>query len=362
MAEVQKFRKTLIIRVRAWNRENILPQRLDFVMNLLKKNTIIKFFDIQPERKLGYYVGYLFSFLFSYPKLLFTSCDSVILENPYLVIFSPIFKIRRKKILAEYVDYYPANLRRLKNERFFRYQVAKIICRIFYHFVDIITTESETGKRTLMYWGVPENKISILPVGINTNKMIFSEQKRQELRKKLQIQNETIVIGYLGKMVKFYSLDNILHAVSQLKNNSKRIKLLFVGDGPERHNLEELCLSLKLEVIFTGNVNHNEVYAYYSLMDIFVFPLDSLAIKIGEILSINGPVLIVPKGMAEDWINDNYNGIVAKSSSPIDLENAISRVLQLSSNEQVRIRENQRKFALENLDRKIIAKKYLKLI
>ena len=135
----------LIIRVRAWNKEVILPQRIDFVINLLKKNVNVKFFDIQPERKLGYYLGYLFSFLFSYPRLLFLSCDTIILENPYLVIFSPLFKIRRKKIIAEYVDYYPANLHRLQNERFFRYQIAKIVCRIFHHLVDIITTESKTG-------------------------------------------------------------------------------------------------------------------------------------------------------------------------------------------------------------------------
>ena len=362
MSKGRKGKTTLIVRVRAWNKENILPQRLDFVMNLIQKNTTIKFFDIQPERKLGYYLGYLFSFLFSYPKMFFTSCDSVLLENPYLVIFSPIFKLKRKKILAEYVDYYPANLRRLKNERFFRYQVAKIICRIFYHFVDIITTESITGKRTLMRWGVPERKIEILPVGINTSKMVYSDQKRKELRKKLQIEENTVVIGYLGKMVKFYSLDNIFKAVYELDTKNQNIKLIFVGDGPERTSLERLASNLGISTIFTGNVPHNEVYAYYSLMDIFVFPLDSLAIKIGEILSINGPILIVPRGMAEDWIRDGYNGIVSSSTNALDLRKAISRVLEISQMEITKIKENQRSFAVDNLDRKIIAKKYLKLM
>ncbi len=359
---LQRKKNVLIVRVRAWNKENILPQRIDFVMHLLTKNIHIKFFDIQPERKLGYYLGYLFSFLASYPKMLFTTCDTVLLENPYLVIFAPLFKLRRKKIVAEYVDYYPANLNRLKNERFFRYQVAKIVCRIFHHFVDVVTTESGTGKRTLMRWGVSEKKISILPVGVDTTRMIFSDQQKQELRNKYHIPPNNIVIGYLGKMVKFYFLDNIFHALAQIPREQYKISLLFVGDGPYRTNLEKLSKELHLDVIFAGSIPHDNVFAYYSAMDIFVFPLDSLAIKIGEILSIDGPVLIVRQGMAEDWIQNSVNGVVAKNSSPIELKKAIISTLQLSDKERKKITAEQRKFAIQNLDLKIITKKYLELV
>lgn len=355
-------KQVLVVRVRAWNKEVILPQRLDFVMSLLKKNVNIKFFDIQPERKLGYYVGYFFSFLAAYPRLLFTPCDSVILENPYLVIFAPIFKLRRKKILAEYVDYYPANLHRLQNERFFRYQVAKIVCRVFHHFVDRITIESETGERTLQHWGVSKKKISILPVGIDTQKMLYSAPAKEQLRKQLGMPESSIVVGYLGKMVKFYHLESILQAVSQFKGSKTELKLVFVGDGPYKSELEELSKNLGLGVLFTGNVPHDQVYAYYSLMDFFIFPLNSLAIKIGEILSVKGPILIVTKGMPEDWIKDNVNGIVATSSSPSAIKNALSRSLQLSDPEKESIVTQQRKFAVEHLDKKIVARNYLKLI
>ena len=362
MSVLRRNKEILIIRVRAWNRENILPQRLDFVMNLLKKNVSVKFFDIQPERKLGYYLGYLFSFLAAYPRLLFSQCDTIILENPYLVIFAPLFKLRRKKIVAEYVDYYPANLNRLQNERFFRYQVAKIVCRIFQHFVSIITTESETGRRTLKHWGVPENKIVILPVGIDTSKMIFSEQKRSEVRKNLHIQPDTLVIGYLGKMVKFYSLDNIFNAVSNIQNTQRPVQLLFVGDGPVKLDLENLSKELNIPAIFTGNVPHNQVFSYYSAMDIFIFPLNSLAIKIGEILSVGGPLLLVRKGMAEDWIQDRVNGFVSNGSTPSQLQESLQIIFSLPDTEKKKIIINQRRFAVEHLDRKIIAKIYLKLI
>ena len=358
----KRKKEVLIVRVRAWSKETILPQRLDFVMNLIQKNVKVKYFDIQPERKLGYYLGYLFSFLYSYPKLLFTSCDSVILENPYLVIFSPIFKLRRKNIIAEYVDFYPANLNRLKKERFFRFQVAKIVCRIFHKFVDIITTESETGRRTLKHWSVPDEQLAIVPHGVNTQKMIFSQEQRSKLRKKYQISDSTLVIGYLGKMVKFYSLENILHSIALVNQQKYKIQTIFVGDGPFKENLEALSKELQLDVIFTGRIPHEEVFGYYSMMDLFIFPLNSLAIKIGEILSINGPILIVTRGMAEDWITDNANGIVAKGSKPIELKNAIERTIHMSPEARKKLSSNQREYALSHLDRRIIAKKYLMLV
>lgn len=362
MSPTSLSRTLLIVRVRAWNKENILPQRMDFILSLLKKNVKVKFFDIQPERKLGYYLGYLFSFIMSYPRLLFTSFDSVIVENPYLVIFAPIFKIRRKKLLAEYVDYYPANLHRLQQDRFFRYQMAKVVCRVFQHFTNVIITESKTGERTLQHWGVPLRKISIIPHGIDTSKMIFSLSQRDLLRKKYNISNDTTVIGYLGKMVKYYSLDNILVAISKLKSTQKKIQVVFVGDGPHRPTLELLSTKLNLNIIFTGNVPHNEVNGYYSLMDVFIFPLNSLAIKIGELLSVKGPILIVRKGMAEDWIQDGINGLVSKNSLPSEIKKSLERFFNLSKVEIDSLRETQRNFALTTLDRKIVTKLYLKLL
>ena len=66
--------------------------------------------------------------------------------------------------------------------------------------------------------------------------------------------------------------------------------------------------------------------------------------------------------MAEDWITDNVNGIVAKNSSPIEIKNAIERVIHLTPEERSRLSSTQRKYALEILDRKIVAKKYLALV
>ena len=109
---MDKFLPTLLIlRVRAFKKEIILPQRIDFVYPSLESFNVynIKIFDIQPFREFGYYLGYLIAFLLSIPKLLFLKYDYVFIENPYLSFFAPIIRMRRKKLLVEFVDYYPSN-------------------------------------------------------------------------------------------------------------------------------------------------------------------------------------------------------------------------------------------------------------
>lgn len=50
------------------------------------------------------------------------------------------------------------------------------------------------------------------------------------------------------------------------------VKLLIVGDGPQRSTLEKYCDNngLSESVCFTGNIPYDEVYRYYSLGDVFI--------------------------------------------------------------------------------------------
>ena len=89
----------LILRVRAFKKEIVFPQRIDFIIPVLKASNVynINFFDIKPHRVLGYYLGYLIAFILAIPKLIFMNYDFVLIENPYLSFFAPFISIRKKK-------------------------------------------------------------------------------------------------------------------------------------------------------------------------------------------------------------------------------------------------------------------------
>ena len=363
----QRSPTLLILRVRAFKKDIILPQRIDFVYPVLISSNVynIKFFDIQPRRAFGYYLGYLIAFILSIPKLIFMDYDFVFIENPYLSFFAPFISIRRKKILVEFVDYYPSNLLRLYKEKHFRYTIAILISRTFHLFYTKIITESITTKKTLESLGVPAEKLEIIPVAIDTEKFVYNLSSRKKIRMKYSL-NENYILGYLGKLVEYYNLSILPKIISKLNSDKElnhiKFSLLIIGDGPFKKTLEEEVVDLRLyNVTFTGNIPYNQINEYYSSMDLFIFPLDSLAIKVGEVLSMGLPI-VVPRGMPEDWIIDKNNGIIAKNQTVDAFVEAIKEYLNLDDTLKKEIASNGRKFAKSNLERKKITFKYIKIL
>ncbi|MHA2103010.1 MAG: glycosyltransferase [Candidatus Hodarchaeales archaeon] len=357
----------LILRVRAYKKEIILPQRIDFVYPILNSYNIynIKFFDIQPYRPLGYYLGYLLAFILSIPKLIFVQYDYVFIENPYLSFFAPIITFRRKKLIVEFVDYYPANLRRLHRQRRFRYFIAILIAKFFHRFYSKILTESLTTKKTLTLLGIPDKKLKIVPVAIDTKKFTLNKKSREKIRFDYDI-GDSFVLGYLGKLVDYYNLSILPEIVYTLNKDQDlkniKFKLMIIGDGPYKAPLENKVIQLKLKnVIFTGAIQYELIEHYYSGLDLFIFPLDSIAIKIGEVLSMGIPI-VVQKGMAEDWITDKKNGLIVNGKNADDFVQGIKKFINLDDDSKSQMRRSERNFAINNLDKQRIAKKYLQIL
>ncbi len=81
--------------------------------------------------------------------------------------------------------------------------------------------------------------ILIAPVvGVDPN--LFSP----ELRK---LSNSVMTIGFAGRLVREKGADILIKAAKELQKSNIRLKLLFIGDGPEKGNLQKLAYDLELE-------------------------------------------------------------------------------------------------------------------
>ncbi|MHA1449965.1 MAG: hypothetical protein ACTSP4_11150, partial [Candidatus Hodarchaeales archaeon] len=99
--------KVLSLRVLAWIDSARLPQRIDFIKNNLSKHVNYSEIHVKPVKSLGYYLGYVLGFTRAVPLLLKQKYDILLLENAYLMPFGIISRLAGKKVIAEYVDYYP---------------------------------------------------------------------------------------------------------------------------------------------------------------------------------------------------------------------------------------------------------------
>jgi len=163
-----------------------------------------------------------------------------------------------------------------------------------------------------------DGKIKLIPNGIDIARNLFSNEKRQAIRDKLNIGNEDFVIGHVGAFRKVKNHSFLAKVFSEIKKLKPNAKLLLVGSG----ELEEdtRCRLDELEVlddaIFAGSVSN--VCDYYSAMDAFVFPslYEGLGIVLIEAQS-NGLPCFASNAMPDEAnLSERYYPVSLEKSPP----------------------------------------------
>lgn len=154
------------------------------------------------------------------------------------------------------------------------------LSRCAYNSADIVISLFDTNKELQIELGCPEEKISIIPNGIEVSKFKDIPVKRDE---------HSINIGAIVRVVPIKDIKTMLQSFNIVKNEIKNAKLYIMGptdDDPEYYDeCLELVRQLDLQdVYFTGTVNITE---YIGKMDILV--LTSIS---------EGQPLAVMEGMA----------------------------------------------------------------
>ncbi|MDD6058368.1 MAG: glycosyltransferase family 4 protein [Clostridiales bacterium] len=113
--------------------------------------------------------------------------------------------------------------------------------------------------------------IDVIPTGIDLDKFYLEDTERmQRLKDELKLDKKDFVAVYIGRLAKEKNIDELIRMHARIDNPNA--KLLIVGDGPRRGELQRLALDCGLSdrVIFTGMVAPEQVYLYYKCGDVFV--------------------------------------------------------------------------------------------
>ena len=126
-------------------------------------------------------------------------------------------------------------------------------------------------KDAMMQLGIQEEKISVIPNGVDPHK--FHPFPKEEARRKLSLpQNKRIILS-VGGLIPRKGVDLLIKALKILfeESHERDLLLVIVGDGPSHSNLRALAASLKLEnsVHFAGVVAHHTLYHWYNAADLF---------------------------------------------------------------------------------------------
>lgn len=151
--------------------------------------------------------------------------------------------------------------------------VARTFMKIRLRRVDAIIAPTKKVEQTLRGYGL-KNRIAVIPTGINLDKhkQAMPEQLRREKRAELGYTDDNLVLINLGRLGAEKRTDELIAFMKGAIEEHPALRLLIVGDGPARQDLEAQTESLGLTgaVRFTGMVAPDEVHDYYQLGDIFM--------------------------------------------------------------------------------------------
>jgi len=168
--------------------------------------------------------------------------------------------------------------------------------------------------------GIPPHRIMVNPGGVDLNHF-RPPQDREALKHRLGLSGDKLHLLTVRNLEPRMGLDNLLKCIHLLKKNRHGLHLTIIGDGIERHNLENLIEKYGLygEVTMAGFVSSELLHQYYGASDFFILPtrhLEGFGLVTPESLACGTPVLGTPVGGTKEILTSFDSRFLFRDTSP----------------------------------------------
>lgn len=215
--------------------------------------------------------------------------------------------------------HYDYSKRNLLIERFLSYFTDRIICISRAVEMFVIVNERIGSEKTCLIYNAVEPP-----------DYLFNDYLRKKMRASLGLDAEAIVIAVVASLTANKGHGVLLSAFQSVFQNHRSIRLLIVGDGPLRKQLETATRQLMLDqaVIFTGI--RQDIYELLQTSDIFVLPSqdrEGLGVALIEAMAVGLPVIGTNLGGIPEVIEDDENGFLVSPGSSKQLAEALKKLV-----------------------------------
>ncbi|MGB0752319.1 MAG: glycosyltransferase, partial [Gammaproteobacteria bacterium] len=172
-------------------------------------------------------------------------------------------------------------------------------------------------RQHLVGEGLPAAKLEVNHNGIEPG-AVTTEHARSEVRDELGLHHDDWVVGTVARLDPVKDLNVLIDAVAQLKDRAPKLKVVFVGDGPERQNLEAAveAQGLAARVIFLGH--RDDARRLMAGFDLYFncSVIEGISVTILEALAAGLAVAASRVGGTPEILGDNEYGLMFESRSP----------------------------------------------
>ena len=172
-----------------------------------------------------------------------------------------------------------------------------------------------------------EKNINIIPTGIEVERFYKEniETKRlQELEKELGLTKKDFVILFVGRLAEEKNVEFLIESQKRLSDKYNNIRLIIVGDGPDKAKYEEYSKNLGLDknTIFTGKTDWNDMPYYYHLSDVFATAskTETQGLTVIEAMASNVVPVCMRDEAFQSMVTEDLNGLFFETQEEYEEE------------------------------------------
>jgi glycosyltransferase involved in cell wall biosynthesis len=275
--------------------------------------------------------------------------------------------LRRRPFLLEIRDLWPEfgiDMGVLTNP--FLIKLARWLEGFLYGRAAHFIVNSPAYRDYLIAKGIPEKKITFISNGVDPA-MFDPQDKGEAIRQEFGLDGR-FVATYAGALGQANDIPTILKAAAQVQAGDL-IRILLVGDGKERLNLEKLAADMKLtNVIFTGSRPKSEMTAFLAASDVGLATLLDIPMfrttypnKVFDYMAAGRATILGIDGVIREVIEAADGGVFVP---PGDAD-ALAGALRQLSEEPERVKQmgdSAHRYVVEHFNRADHARQFVSLV
>ncbi len=192
-----------------------------------------------------------------------------------------------------------------------------------------VAVTHETKRFMHEVYGIPSERIAIIPLGIDFELFCHDSRARDLTRKKFRIQDSDVVFIYAGKIIREKGVHLLVDAALQVCKKYDQVRFMIVG-GQDPSYLDMLKRKISRARMssrfsFINAVPNKELHEYYSAADVGVWPLQC-SMTMLEATACGLPIIISDKSGATERATHG-NGLLYREYDSSDLEAKITLML-----------------------------------
>ncbi len=274
------------------------------------------------EKICNYRMGYPFS-ASKLDSLTSSGFDIIHSHCPFAsMVMARVLRIKTgTPIVMTYHTKFDIDIRRALPTKLMQDQAIKMIVANISS-ADEVWTVSEGARQNLISIGYEETegrRIRIMENGVDFPRGRANPDDAAFLRSELGLDGGFPVFIFVGRLLWYKGIKTILDSLKLLEQRGVDFRMMFVGDGADREEIEAYAEELKLteKCLFTGAIyDREELRVYYTAGDLFIFPslYDTNGIVVREAAACGVPSVLIKGSCAAEGITDRRTGILTEDS------------------------------------------------